>query len=64
MIIVEVKDGESIDRAIKRYKQKHRRIGVIRELRGRKEYTKPSVRRRATRMKAAYRAQKMREMGI
>ncbi len=58
MIIIDVKDGESIDRALKRYKNKHRRVGIIKEVRGRKHFTKPSVRRREEVLKAAYRLQK------
>lgn len=58
MIIIELKDGESIDRALKRYKQKHRRVGVIKELRRRKQFTKPSVRRRNEILNARYRNEK------
>ena len=58
MLIIEVKEGESIDRALKRYKNKHRKTGVINELRSRKEYTKPSVKRRATILKAVYKKKK------
>lgn len=58
MIIIDVKDGESIDRALKRYKNKHRRVQIIKELRRRKEFTKPSVERRMTRLKAKYRKEK------
>ncbi len=58
MIIIELKDGESIDRALKRYKQKHRRVGVIKELRRRKQFTKPSVRRRNEVLNAKYRNEK------
>ena len=58
MLIIERKDGESIDRALKRYKNKHRRSGVIRELRRRKEFTKPSVQRRHEINKAIYKLKK------
>lgn len=58
MLIIEVKEGESIDRALKRYKRKHRRIGLIRELRRRQHYTKPSVKRRNEIQKATYKLQK------
>ena len=54
MIIIDVKDGENIDKALKRYKRKSRDIGVIKELRKRKEFTKPSVKRRNEILKAAY----------
>ncbi|MEO1438321.1 MAG: 30S ribosomal protein S21, partial [Bacteroidota bacterium] len=46
MIIIELKEDESIDRALKRYKRKHRQIGMMKELRRRQKYTKPSVKRR------------------
>ena len=58
MIIINVKDGESIDRALKRYKRKHRNIGMIRELRRRQHFTKPSVKRRTEVLKAEYKLQK------
>ena len=59
MIIVNVKEGENIDRALKRYKQKHRRIGVMKELRNRKHFAKPSVERRSEILKARYKLKKM-----
>ncbi len=58
MLIIEVKEGESIDRALKRYKNKHRNVGVIKELRRRKEFTKPSVSRRKEVLKAVYKLKK------
>lgn len=58
MLIIEIKDNESIDRALKRYKQKHRNVGVIKELRRRKQFTKPSVERRTEMLKAAYKQKK------
>ena len=54
MIIIERKEGESIDRTLKRYKSKHRRVKLIKELRRRKHFTKPSVARRAEVLKAAF----------
>ena len=54
MLIIPVKDGENIDRALKRYKRKFDRTGTIRQLRGRQQFTKPSVRRRAEIQKAQY----------
>ncbi len=58
MIIINVKEGETIDRALKRYKQKHRRIGVMNQLRNRKHFTKPSVERRSELLKAKYKLKK------
>ena len=58
MLIIEVKEGESIDRALRRYKRKYQNAGVIKELRKRKEFKKPSVQRRNTLLKAKYRQEK------
>lgn len=46
MLIIPVKEGESIDRALKKFKKKFEKTGVVKELRSRQAYTKPSVRRR------------------
>ncbi|MBO7278443.1 MAG: 30S ribosomal protein S21 [Bacteroidales bacterium] len=54
MIIVPVKDGENIERALKKFKRKFEKTGVVRELRSRKTYEKPSVRRRDELKKAIY----------
>jgi len=62
MIIIDVKDKESIDKALRRYKRKSQQIGVIKELRKRKNFVKPSVERRKEIMKAAYRLKKFGEI--
>lgn len=54
MIIVPVKEGENIDRALKKFKRKFEKTGVVRELRSRQAYIKPSVRRREEVKKAIY----------
>jgi small subunit ribosomal protein S21 len=54
MIIVPVKEGESIDRALKKYKRKFEKTGVMRELRDRQQFTKPSVKKREEKLKAIY----------
>ena len=54
MLIIDVKDGENIDRALKRYKRKVQNTKMLKELRGRKEFKKPSVKRRNEVLKAAY----------
>ena len=54
MLIIPVKEGENIERAIKKYKKKFDKTKVMRELRSRKEFTKPSVQRRQEVIKAAY----------
>jgi len=61
MLIINVKDNESIERALKTYKRKYNRTGVMKELRNRKHYLKPSIKRRNTKLKAIYRDQKMQE---
>jgi small subunit ribosomal protein S21 len=55
MLIIPVKEGENIDRAVKKYKKKFERTGVMRELRSRQKFTKPSVQRREEVLKAIYR---------
>jgi small subunit ribosomal protein S21 len=54
MLIIPVKDGENIDRALKRFKRKFDRTGAMRQLRSRQQFTKPSVKRRAQIQKAQY----------
>ncbi|HSO78180.1 MAG TPA: 30S ribosomal protein S21 [Bacteroidales bacterium] len=54
MIIVPVKEGENIDRALKKFKRTFEKTGVIRELRSRQAFIKPSVRRREEVKKAVY----------
>jgi small subunit ribosomal protein S21 len=54
MLVIPVKEGENIERALKKYKKKFERTGVMRELRGRKEFLKPSVKLRQQKIKAAY----------
>lgn len=54
MLQIPVKEGESIERALKRYKKKFDRTKVLRQLRSRKQFTKPSVERRQQVIKASY----------
>ena len=54
MLIIPVKEGESIDRALKRFKRKFDRTGKLKSLRERKAYIKPSVRQRNKLIKASY----------
>lgn len=54
MIIIPVKEGESIDKALKKYKRKFEKTGTVKELRERQKFTKPSVKRRERRLKAIY----------
>jgi len=54
MIIVPVKEGENIEKALKKFKRKFEKTGAIRELRSRREFTKPSVKKRVAMQKAIY----------
>ncbi|MGJ5641826.1 30S ribosomal protein S21 [Formosa sp. S-31] len=54
MLKIIVKDGEQIERALKRYKRKHRNVKVMQNLRENQFFTKKSVKRRREVQKAAY----------
>ena len=54
MLQIPVKEGESIEKALKKYKKKFERTGVLKQLRTRKEYIKKSVVRRQEVIKAQY----------
>ena len=54
MLIIERKDNENIERALRRYRNKYRKTKVREELRNRKNFTKPSVKRRKEILKAIY----------
>lgn len=54
MIIVPVKEGDNIEKALKKFKRKFEKTGAVRELRSRREFTKPSIKRREQLKKAIY----------
>ena len=54
MIIVPLKEGENIDKALKKFKRKFEKTGVVKELRERQKFTKPSIRNREMKLKAIY----------
>ena len=54
MLIIPIKEGENIDRALKRFKRKFDKTGTKRQLQTRKQFTKPAVERRAQIQKAQY----------
>jgi len=54
MIVVPVKEGETVERALKKLKRKFEKTGVVRELRDRQKFTKPSVIKREQKLKAIY----------
>ena len=60
MIIVPVKDGENIERALKKFKRKYEKTGVVKELRRRQQFDKPSVLKRLKMEHAIY-VQKLRQ---
>lgn len=59
MIIVQVKEGENIEKALKKFKRKYEKTGIVKELRARQAFEKPSVTNRKKMMKAVY-VQKLR----
>lgn len=54
MIIVPVKEGENIEKALKKFKRKFERTGIVKELHSRQAFEKPSVTNRKKMMKAVY----------
>lgn len=54
MIIVPLKEGENIERALKKFKRKYEKTGVVKELRSRQAFSKPSVVKRKQNMRAVY----------
>ncbi len=54
MIIMPIKEGENIERALKKFKRKYERTGVLKELRRRQYFTKPSVTSRVDKLHAIY----------
>lgn len=57
MLIIEIKEGEKIERAIKRYRTKVRDTKLKQEIRERKQYKKPSEKLREQLQKARYKEQ-------
>lgn len=54
MIIVPIKEGENIERALKKFKRKFEKTGAVREMRARKNFEKPSAKKRVAMQKAIY----------
>jgi small subunit ribosomal protein S21 len=57
MLIIDSKDCENIDKALKKYKKKFEKAKILLQLRDRQSYKKPSIRRRGEVLKAIYRQQ-------
>ncbi len=54
MIVVPVKEGENIEKALKKFKRKFEKTGVVKELRNRQQFDKPSVIKRLKKEHAVY----------
>ena len=54
MLIIPIKEGENKERALKKYKKKFEKTNVMKQLRARKEFEKPSISRRQEVIRAAY----------
>ena len=54
MIVVPLKEGENIERALKKFKRKFEKTGIVKELRRRQAFIKPSVNKRKQNMRAVY----------
>lgn len=54
MLIIDAREVESIDKALKTYKKKFEKAGIVKELRRRQSFTKPSIERRQEIIKARY----------
>lgn len=54
MIVVPVKEGDNIEKALKKFKRKYEKTGIVKELRARQAFEKPSVTNRKKMMRAVY----------
>ena len=61
MIVVPVKEGDNIERALKKFKRKYEKTGIVKELRARQSFEKPSVANRKKMMRAVY-VQKLKQV--
>lgn len=59
MIGITLQESENIDKALKRFKKKYERSGILKEFKKRTFYVKPSVHKRMEKIKATRRAQRM-----
>lgn len=63
MIIINVKESDSLDKALKKFKKKFEKTGVVKELRARQAFEKPCITKRQQKIRAAYK-QKMQSMDV
>ena len=61
MLIIDARESESLDKALKKYKKKFEKSGMIKQLRYRQAFVKPSIERRSEIKRAAYREKLSRE---
>ena len=54
MIVVPVKEGENIEKALKKFKRKFEKTGIVKELRSRQQFDKPYVTKRLKKERAVY----------
>ena len=54
MIVVPVKEGENIEKALKKFKRKFEKTGIVKELRSRQQFDKPSVTKRLKKERAVF----------
>jgi len=64
MIIIEIKDGEAVDKALKRYKKKFERLGILKQVRKKMFFTPPCVAKKNVIKKAQRRTQYVLENGL
>lgn len=61
MIVINVKESDSLDKALKKFKKKFEKTGVVKELRSRQSFEKPCITKRMQKIRAAYRQQMQRQ---
>ena len=54
MLVVQLKEGDTLEKALKKFKKKFEKTGVVKELRERQKFTKKSVKQRQQKIKAVY----------
>ena len=62
MLVVQVKEGQQIDRALKRLKRKFLQTGTLKTIRAKKQYLKPTEKNRIKMQKAAYSSARLNEI--
>ncbi|MBL7812719.1 MAG: 30S ribosomal protein S21 [Bacteroidetes bacterium] len=60
MIVINVKESDSLDKALKKFKKKFEKTGVVKELRSRQSFEKPCITKRMQKIRATYKLQMQR----